>query len=65
MEKIQFYTIAETEKILRLSRATILRWLSAGEIPSSRIGKRILIPGVFFEQLANMAMEGHKKPEVE
>ena len=54
----QFVTISQAVGILSISRPTIVRKVSAGEIPSVRLGKRILIPSDFFKQLNDKAM-GH------
>ena len=53
----QFYTISETEKILRLSRTALYFKIKSGKIPSVKIGKRVLVPGIYFEKLKNQAME--------
>jgi excisionase family DNA binding protein len=52
----QFYTIAEAGKVLRLSRTNLYYQIKAGKIPTVRMGKRVLIPGAYFEQLTEKAM---------
>jgi len=47
----KFYTIEETLNILRISRATAQRKLKNHEIPSIKIGRRVLIPSSYFERL--------------
>ena len=51
----QFYSIKQTMEILSISRATIQRKIRTGEIPSVRIGKRVLIPTEFLQQLSDKA----------
>lgn len=38
------FTVKEAQKLLGLSRALVYQAIGTGEIPSVRIGKRILIP---------------------
>jgi len=45
------YSVEETAKILGLGRTATYQGIERGEIPSIRIGKRILVPGVALEQL--------------
>jgi excisionase family DNA binding protein len=52
METPQFFTIDETAKILRISKVTVHRKLLSGEIKSTHLGKRVLIPASFFAGLA-------------
>ena len=52
-----FYTIDETIKILKISKATIQRKLRKNEIPSIKIGRRVLIPGSFFNTLKLLALQ--------
>jgi len=53
----QFNTISQAQKILSMSRPTINRRIKSGEIPSVRLGGRVLIPAEFFEALKNKAMD--------
>ena len=48
-------TVEETAEILGLSRAFAYEAVSRGEIPSIRIGRRILVPKVALERLLNSA----------
>jgi excisionase family DNA binding protein len=52
MDTPQFFTIDEAASILRVSRITIHRKLSGGEIRAARLGKRVLIPAAWFRELA-------------
>jgi excisionase family DNA binding protein len=51
MDTPKFFTIEEAASILRVSKVTIHRKLSSGEIRATRLGKRVLIPAVWFESL--------------
>lgn len=51
MDMPKFFTIEEATSILRVSKATIHRKVSSGEIRATRLGKRVLIPAVWFENL--------------
>ena len=53
---LQFVTINQAACILNISRPTIHRKLKAGEIPSVRFGKRVLIPDEYFKRLSDDAM---------
>lgn len=44
-------TVAEVKKALRLSNNAVHSALHRGEIPSIKIGRRILIPREAFEQM--------------
>ncbi|GHV08228.1 hypothetical protein FACS189485_19500 [Spirochaetia bacterium] len=55
MEMPQFFTIDETAKILRISKVTVNRKLSSGEIKAIRLGRRVLIPASYFVGLAAAA----------
>jgi excisionase family DNA binding protein len=50
----QFYTVDETASTLRITRVTVQRKLSKGEIPSIHIGRRVLIPAAYFSALSNI-----------
>ena len=58
--KKQFYTISEAKNILRISRTTLYRRLCSGEIPSVKIGGRVLIPASFFNQLTQLSLQQTK-----
>ena len=53
---VQFLTIAETAKILRVSNLTIYRQTESGAIPRVKIGSRTLIPANYIESLLNAAL---------
>jgi excisionase family DNA binding protein len=59
----EFSTISQALKILSISRPTIYRRIKDGDIPSVRLGGRILIPAVFFEELKNRALSAAARPE--
>jgi excisionase family DNA binding protein len=52
----QFYSLAEAGKILHVSRTNLYYRIRDGKIPTVRMGKRILIPGAYFERLAEQAL---------
>lgn len=41
---MEFYTVEEVSKILRVSKRTVYRWVHGGKINCVRVGKKILIP---------------------
>jgi excisionase family DNA binding protein len=55
MDTPKFYTIDESASILRVSRITIQRKIASGEIKATHMGKRVLIPAVYFEELVKTA----------
>jgi excisionase family DNA binding protein len=54
----QFYTVAQTAKSLSIANLTVYRKIAAGEIPSTRIGRKVLIPAAYIETLVAQAMSG-------
>jgi len=50
-------TVSEVAKILRLSRNSAYQGVLRGEIPSIRVGKRILVPRRALEALLEGAKE--------
>jgi excisionase family DNA binding protein len=56
MDMPQFFTIDEAASILRVSRVTIHRKLSSGEIRAARLGKRVLIPAAWLQELVDQAL---------
>lgn len=52
----EFFTVAETARILRLSWRTMMRRIADGSIPSAKIGHRRLIPRAAIEQIFMAAM---------
>lgn len=54
-------TVTEAAKLLRLGRASAYEAIKTGELPSIRIGKRILVPRKALERL----LEGQTKGKVE
>jgi excisionase family DNA binding protein len=51
-----FFTVAQTAKSLNVSKLTVYRRTVTGEIPSTRIGRKVLIPAAFIEKLVTQAM---------
>jgi excisionase family DNA binding protein len=58
----QFITVSEFISATRISRPTVSRKIKTGEIPSTRIGTRILIPTSFLSELEDKA-RSPKQPE--
>ena len=48
-------TVAETARILRLSRNATYQGVFTGEIPHIKVGKRILIPRAALEKMLSEA----------
>jgi len=48
-------TVNETAQLLGLSRNSAYQGIIRGEIPSIKVGKRILVPKVALEQMLNGA----------
>jgi excisionase family DNA binding protein len=55
---VQFYTMNETGRLLTLSRTTIYNKIKSGEIPTAKIGRRVLIPAAYINRLVALAMQG-------
>lgn len=45
------FTVDEVAAILRIGRISAYQAIERGEIPSVRVGRRILVPRVAFEQM--------------
>jgi len=45
------YTVQETRRLLRLSRGLVYEAIRSGEIPSLKIGRRILVPAAGLARL--------------
>jgi excisionase family DNA binding protein len=52
----QFYSVTEAAKFLSVCRITIYRGINNGEIPSARLGRKVLIPAAFIDGLVSGAM---------
>lgn len=50
-------TVEQARKLLGLSRSLIYQAINSGQIPSIRIGRRILIPTAQLERLINGSSE--------
>jgi excisionase family DNA binding protein len=46
-------TVHEVAKILRIGRISAYQAIERGEVPSIRIGRRILVPRIALEQVLN------------
>jgi excisionase family DNA binding protein len=55
MELSKVLTVAEVAKELRLSRTGAYEGIARGDIPSIRIGKKILVPRAALEKLLGAA----------
>ena len=53
------YSPDEVRKLLGISRGLMYQALNTGEIPSIRIGRRILIPRVALDRLLNEGTDGN------
>ena len=51
----QVYTVAETQRILKLGRSSLYEAIARGDIPTIRIGKRLLIPRKALERMLERA----------
>ena len=58
MEDRVVLTVNEVAKLLGLSRASAYQGVARGEIPSIRVGRRILVPRQALERM----LEGDSKP---
>jgi excisionase family DNA binding protein len=56
-ERITFYTVAETARLLRVDAATIYRAIRADAFPAVRIRSRYVIPAAAVERMAAEAAE--------
>jgi excisionase family DNA binding protein len=52
----QFCTVAQTAKSLNVSKLTVYRRTATGEIPSTRMGRKVLIPAAFIENLVTQTL---------
>lgn len=53
MQKPDFYLVEELAEKLRLNKMTIYRWIKAGKITASKLGKHYRITRAEFERLIN------------
>jgi excisionase family DNA binding protein len=54
-------TVVEVAKILRIGRLSAYQAIERGEVPSIRIGRRILIPRTALEQLLSRHSTSKRK----
>jgi len=53
-------TVDEARKMMGLSRGSMYQAIYAGQVPSIRVGRRILIPRARLEQILNGMQKGEK-----
>lgn len=58
-------TVSEVAQILGLSRNSAYQGVSRGEIPSVRVGKRILVPRIALEKMLDTARKESSEVEVD
>jgi excisionase family DNA binding protein len=51
------FNLPEVAQMLGCSRSSVYRWASEGEIPTIRIGRRVLVPREALEQLLGGELE--------
>ena len=56
-DRVAFYTVAETARLLRVDSATIYRAIRADAFPAVRIRSRYVIPAAAVERMAAEAAE--------
>jgi excisionase family DNA binding protein len=56
------FTVLEVAKILRIGRISAYQAIERGEIPSVRVGRRILVPRAAFE--AMLSLSATPKPAI-
>lgn len=52
-DKRAILTVAEVAELLGISRGTAYEYVRTGELPSVRLGRRLVIPKHRFEELLN------------
>jgi excisionase family DNA binding protein len=55
----QFYSVSASARLLSVCRITIYRRINDGEIPSIRLGRKVLIPAAFIDGLVSEALAQH------
>jgi len=58
----EFYSLHATAERLGISYLTAFKKVSKKEIPSVRIGRKILVPVAFINTLITKAMSGEETP---
>jgi excisionase family DNA binding protein len=56
----QFYSVTQAAKSLNVAKLTVYRRTATGEIPSTRMGRKILIPAAYIEKLVAQTMSGQR-----
>jgi excisionase family DNA binding protein len=57
----QFYSVRQTAEVLNVSYLTAFRKITEKEIPSIRLGRKILVPVTFID---NLVMQAISQPSV-
>ena len=57
------YTVSEVADFLGLEKNRAYLAVHAGEIPSIRLGHRLLIPAVVIEEMLNITLHGPREEE--
>lgn len=61
-----YYTVAEAAELVRVSRSTLWRWISQGDLPAYRFGqRRVLIKRDDLDRLLTPAREETKGADLE
>jgi excisionase family DNA binding protein len=47
----KFYSVSKAKELLNVSRLTVYRKIAEKEIPAIRLGRKILIPASFLQEL--------------
>jgi excisionase family DNA binding protein len=53
-------TVDEARRMMGLSRGSMYQAINTGQVPSIRVGRRILIPRARLEQILNGMQQGEK-----
>jgi excisionase family DNA binding protein len=54
----KFYTVRQVAEVLNVSYLTAFRKITNKQIPSIRLGRKILIPTTFVDNLVTQALSG-------
>jgi excisionase family DNA binding protein len=57
------HTVAETARLLGISRGAAYEGVASGEIPSIRIGRRLLVPRAALSRLLNLEHANDQEPQ--
>jgi excisionase family DNA binding protein len=56
------HTVPETARLLGISRGAAYEGVASGEIPSIRIGRRLLVPRVALRRMLNLDAADDQEP---